>query len=252
MTEWLLLGLAVSLINATCIRWGIFFLGEPLVLGAGLGLYLGDLGLGLYLGGILQFMWMKSIPVGVKVQSNFTIMTFLTIMLVHDYGERAYPLAFAAAYLFAFLGKQAEGLLRRFDNVIADRVMTGISRINLTAVNAVYLAGYVAVFFVIILAGLVVSGPLMDLGLRHLPARLFDAFGFSYPYLVLYALSLFLQAVSLKGKLLYLSLGIAAGLGLLAFNFSMVWNILVLIVLAGGLALVNGRLLGFTGRKNAA
>jgi mannose/fructose/N-acetylgalactosamine-specific phosphotransferase system component IIC len=252
MTEWLFLSLVISVLNATCVRWGIFFLGEPLVLGGFLGLFLGDLKLGLYLGGILQFLWMKSIPVGVKVESNFTVMTFLTIMLVYRYGERAYPLAFAVAYFFAFLARQTEAMLRRFDNIIADRVMNNISRTNLGLVNAVYLFGYVAVFFVLIMAGLAVSGPLMDLGLRLLPAKLFDAFGFSYPYLVLYALSLFFQAVSLNGKLLYCALGVVAGLGLLAFNFSMVWNILVLIILAAGLALVNSRLFSFMGRKNAA
>jgi len=252
MTDWLLLCLAVSIVNATCLRWGILFLGEPIVLGALLGLFLNNFTTGLYLGGILQFMWLKSIPVGVKVQSNYTVMTFLTIMLIGRFGERSYPLVFAAAFAFSFLGKHLETLLRRLDNILADRVMNNIGRVNLGLVNAVYLAGYVLVFAGLLFAGLSVSVPLVNWGLHWLPPKLLDAFQFSYPYLVLYALSLFFQAVSLNGKLVYFGLGIAAGLCLMAFNFSMITNINVLVLLAAALSLINSKLVQFTGRKNAS
>ena len=252
MTEWILLSLAIGVINAACLRWGILFLGEPLVLGPLLGLVLNNFQTGIFLGGVFQFMWLKSIPVGVKVQSNYTIMTFLSVMMVCRYGERAYPLVFAVAFFFAFLAKHLESFLRKLDSGIADNIMNNISRVNLGLVNAAYLAGYVLVFAVLAFIGLAVTGPLVKWGLHLIPTKLLDAFEFSYPYLVLYSLSLFFQAVSLNGKLLYLGVGAVAGTALLVFHFSMPVNIHVLVILAAALALFRSNIFRGLGRKNAA
>jgi mannose/fructose/N-acetylgalactosamine-specific phosphotransferase system component IIC len=199
----------VSLMN---VRWGLFFLGEPLVTGFLVGLALRDVSTGLFLGGIIQFMWINSVPVGVKVQSNFTVMTLLSVMLVERYGQQAFPFAFALGYFFAMLSRHFEVLTRKFNNSLADTIQRKLETVGLTRIHLIYMAVYTALLACLIYASIVFSHYILFRGLPYVPLTVLAAFSSAWDYLPLYGLSLFFNAVTLPFKVLYLAAGVATGI----------------------------------------
>jgi mannose/fructose/N-acetylgalactosamine-specific phosphotransferase system component IIC len=242
--NWIILSLVAAIINATNLRFGMFFLGEPMVVGLLLGLYLNNLPLGLYVGTCIQFMWTRSIPIGVKVQSNYTVMTFISIYLISLFGSKGpeiWPMAFLAAFILSFIGKQIEALFKRINNLVVQDVIRNIQKVNFTVSHILFLLAYILVFFIVIFAGLILSNWFIVITVYLIPVGLLEAFRFTYPYLVLYSLSLFFQSVTFKYKVHYFGIGLVTALVLIFFRFNIMVSILVLIAASFILAWVNRR-----------
>jgi mannose/fructose/N-acetylgalactosamine-specific phosphotransferase system component IIC len=246
MTKLILLSVITALINTTNLRFGVLLIGEPLVYGPLLGLFLHNLPLGLFIGAICQFLWIRSMPVGVRVQTNYTIMTLFTIYILDSFGKdgpKIFPLAFLAAFIMAFLGKHLETLIKRLDNSLVDNIMLNIRTANLNLLHAVYLLGYTLVFAVLIFGGLVFANYIIIAVTLFVPTQFLGAFEFAYPYLGLFAISLALQAVTVNYKYLYLVIGAVIGIILVFFRFNMIASTLILTVLAIAISwFVNRRL----------
>ncbi len=243
MTEWILLSLAIGLINLTNIRFGLLFIGEPLVVGALTGWYLKDQALGLYLGSVIQFMWIRSIPIGVKVQVNYTMMTFLTIFLVFYFKESAYPLCFLIAWFFSFLGRGLEIFMKRLSNSLVDDMMKKIEKVRFTPAHLGFMIFHVLSFSILTFIALSVTTFVMNPILAIIPAKLLDSFSFSYPFLALYALAMFFHSIDFHFKLIYLLIGILLGLVMLLLGISFNIKIIVLSVFAVLVSLLHQRFL---------
>lgn len=249
MSEWPVLSLLAALVSLTNVRWGQFFLGEPLMAGVLTGMAVRDIPTGLFLGAVIQFMWLGSVPVGVKVQSNYTVMTLLSVLLVVRYGRQAFPLAFACGYVGAMLCRQYEVLMRKFDNALVETVQRNIDRVNLTAVHGAYLAGYTAVLWGLVYLLVVLSHGLLFRLLPLVPLGLLAAFSAAWDYLPLYALSLFYGAVSQPNKPVYILAGAALASLVLFFGADGLPALALTAVLSLVLPLLEGRVALFRRRS---
>lgn len=226
--EFALLSLITSILNLTNMHFGFLFLGQPLVTGGIIGSIIGDLPTGLFLGAVIQFFWVRSLPIGVKVQTNYTIMTFLAVYLVHIFGTGFFPVAFLLAYLLALTAKELEVMLKKINNYFVECIIKNIQKVNLGILNIVYICLYVLVFGILTLTGLLISHQLL-LGIAfYFPPLLLEAFRFVYRYMGLFALSLFYSSVSFPFKDFYLAAGIVLGVILLMSGLPEHWALFIL------------------------
>lgn len=221
MIEWVLLSILVGIINLTNIRFGLLFIGEPLVIGLLTGLYVQDMALGLYIGAVFQFMWIKSIPIGVKVQVNYTIMTFISVILIHGYGDSVFPLVFFFGYLFSLLGRLLEISMKRMSNGFVEKMMKDIEHVRFVRSHLLFLVFHAAVFSALTFFGLQLSDLMVNFLSPLLPEKLKDAFSFTYPFLALYAMAMFFHSIEFNLKSVYLVIGLFLGLALMFLNVSL-------------------------------
>jgi len=223
----------VAIINTTNIRFGLFFFGQPLVLGGILGLILNDMGVGLYVGSIIQLMWVRSMPIGVKVQTNYTLITFLTIFFIKIFDTPFYPLIFILSYVFATVAKYLEKIIKKINSHIVDLVMKNLKKVNLDILHIIYLIVYTIIFFLFFLISFYVMHFFLLKLVFYVPEKMLLAFQASYKYLILYALSLMYQSVSFKFKFFYFlgGAGLALFLILAQLPFYMALIVLVLMTI---------------------
>ncbi|GEM_PF-5083130 len=242
MTEWIWISIIVGLINFTNVRFGLFFFGEPLVIGMLTGWYVQDIALGLYIGAVMQFMWIKSIPIGVKVQVNYSIMTFLSIVFIQAYGESLFPIVFFCAYVFSLIGKFLEIVMKRLCNVFVGDMMKNIEKVRFLTVHFLFLLFHVLSFSLLAFVGLFASDMALNFVGPLLSEKMKDAFGFTYPFLALYALAMFFHSVEFNLKYLYLLIGIILGLAMMFLNLGFEVKISVLVIGAIGITLLQQRI----------
>lgn len=241
MDGWAGISLVAALVSLTNVRWGQFFLGEPLVVGLLTGWAVRDVPTGVWLGAVIQFMWVNSVPVGVKVQSNYTVMTLLSVLLVDRYGHQSFPLAFVCGYVAAMLCRQYEVLMRKLDNTLVDGVQRRLGRLDLTVVHLGYMAGYTVVLWALVYGSVVLAHGLLFRLLPFVPLTLLAAFAAAWDYLPLYALSLFYGAVNHPRKPLYILVGAALASLVLFFGAENGMALLLTAVLSFVLPLAEGR-----------
>ena len=230
MKFFLIVALA-AVINTTNIRFGLFFLGQPLVIGGILGLILNDLSLGLYVGSILQLMWVRSVPIGVKVQTNYTLITFLTIYFIYIFDTNLYPVIFILVYVFAIFAKYLEKIIKKINSYIVDLVMKNLKKINLDILHITYLIVYTILFFFFFLISFYVIHFFLLKLFFYVPEKMLVAFQASYKYLILYALSLMYHSVSFKFKLFYFLGGAGLALFLILVHLPFYIALIVLVLL---------------------
>jgi len=207
--DWLFLSVLTSVISFMSIRWGLVFLGEPIVFGLICGWFFRDLATGLYLGAVIQFMWLTSVPVGVKVQSNYTVMTLLSLMLVFRYGRHVFPLAFGLGYFFAMVLRAFEMFTRKLNNSMADAMIRKLDKNNnWVLIHFGYISAYIFILSILVYLSIVISNYILFRGLPFVPLSILAAFRSAWDYLPFYGLSLFLPALSYNLKILYVLAGV--------------------------------------------
>jgi len=239
----------VAAINTTNIRFGLLFLGQPLVLGGVLGFFLNNMVLGLYVGSILQLMWVRSVPIGVKVQTNYTLITFLTIYFINIFDTSFYPIIFLLSYIFATLAKYLEKIIKNINSHIVDWVMKNLQKLNLDILHIIYLIVYTIIFFLFFLFSFYVMHFSLLKLVFYVPEKMLVAFQASYKYLILYALSLMYHSVSFKFKFFYFLGGAALALFLILLQLPFYVALIVLVFMTILVSLLEQQKWIFGGNK---
>lgn len=187
----LLIALVAGIVEWDIYGWGQTMISRPIVVGAIMGLLLGDLQTGLLIGGTIELFYLGVIPVGAAIPPDPTTATAIATSLAILSGmdpkaapTLAIPVAMAAQTLQMLIWTINIGLTHRADKFAQEGDIKGIERLQYLGSFLFFLQGFIPAFVAILFgvdavkAVLAVIPPWLMDGLR-IAGGMLPAMGFA-------------------------------------------------------------------------
>jgi len=153
----LLVALVAGIVEWDIYGWGQTMISRPIVVGAIMGLVLGDLQTGLIIGGTVELFYLGVIPVGAAIPPDATsatsIATALSILSGIDPKVAptiAIPVAMAAQTLQMFIWTVNIGITHRADKYAEEGNLSGIERLQYFGSFLFFLQGFIPAFIAVL------------------------------------------------------------------------------------------------------
>ncbi len=185
------------------------FIGKPVIIGAVLGLILGDFKTGMFIGGTLQLMSMGVVGLGGASVPNYVLTTIITVIVAIS-GGAGYEIGLAVGLpvgmLYVNLDVARKVINGRISQAGLDKVTAGDIEGGLAVLKWHYVV-ISACYLLPVIIVLLLGQPVVEAIVSYMPAWLFDGMKVAGKILPVTGMAMLLNYMPVKKNILYLIIG---------------------------------------------